>query len=356
MCSRMWLWWLCGCLVVLPLRGQRLFRVMSYNVENLFDTKDNPATDDQEYLPHGSRRWTSKRYEHKLQQIAKVIMAAGEWQDLSLIGLCEVENDSTLDHLCQRTPLRAQDYRYVISESDDPRGIRVALLYQRARFALEGQESLRIPFRDRQKRSRPLLHVWGRVVTGDTLDVFVCHFPSRSGGQLDSEGYRWDAARYLRRSCDSLYRVRQRPHLLIMGDFNDTPKDRSLVEGLKALPCPDSMVTMRGDSLMLYDLFAKRRVGQPEGSHKYQGSWSQLDHCVVDGSFLDPRSTLRVDLGGIRIFAADFLWTMDKTYLGRRPKRSYYGYQYEGGFSDHLPLVVDFYIPLPAERNSTTEQ
>ena len=355
MTPRMALLLLCALLGVRAACGQRLFRVVSYNVENLFDTQDNPLADDEEFLPQGQRHWTPKRYNHKLQQLAKVITAAGEWTEPALICLCEVENDSTLYHLCHRTPLRTQAYRYVCSDTDDPRGIRVALLYQRDQFALEGYESLRIPFRGGQKRSRPLLHVWGRVVTGDTLDVFVCHFPSRSGGQLESESFRLDAARHLRRACDSLYRLRRHPHLLVMGDLNDTPTDRSLLEGLKAQPYKPDLTFPKTDTLTLYNLFATRRTGQPEGSHKYQGSWSQLDHCLVDGSLLQADATFRLRPEGVRIFDADFLWTTDKTYLGRRPKRTFYGFTYEGGFSDHLPLIVDFYLHLPAEKEKDNE-
>ena len=355
MTHRMVLLLLCALLGRQTACGQRLFRVVSYNVENLFDTQDNPLADDEEFLPQGQRHWTPKRYYHKLQQLAKVITAAGEWTEPALIGLCEVENDSTLYHLCHRTPLRTQAYRYVCSDTDDPRGIRVALLYQRDQFALEGYESMRIPFRGGRKRSRPLLHVWGRVVTGDTLDVFVCHFPSRSGGQLESESFRMDAARYLRRACDSLYQLRRHPHLLVMGDLNDTPTDRSLLEGLKAHPYVSDLKTPVTDTLTLYNLFATKRAGQPEGSHKYQGAWSQLDHCLVDGSLLQADATFRLRLEGVRIFDADFLWTTDKTYLGRRPKRTFYGFTYEGGFSDHLPLIVDFYLHLPAEKEKDNE-
>ena len=355
MTFRLALFVLCAFIGVPSACGQRLFRVISYNVENLFDTQDNSLADDEEFLPQGQRHWTPKRYNHKLQQLAKVITAAGEWTEPALVGLCEIENDSTLYQLCHRTPLRAQAYRYVCSDTDDPRGIRVALLYQRDQFALVGYESLRIPFRGGRKRSRPLLHVWGRVVTGDTLDVFVCHFPSRSGGQLESESFRMDAARHLRRACDSLYQLRQHPHLIAMGDLNDTPTDRSLLEGLKAQPYTPKLTSPMTDTLTLYNLFATRRTGQPEGSHKYQGAWSQLDHCLVDGSVLQANATFRLRPEGVRIFDADFLWTTDKTYVGRRPKRTFYGFTYEGGFSDHLPLIVDFYLHLPAEKEKDNE-
>lgn len=353
--TRLLLLLLCALIGVRWAYGQQLFRVISYNVENLFDTQDNPLAEDEEFLPQGSHHWTPKRYYHKLQQIAKVITAAGEWTEPALIGLCEVENDSTLHHLCSRTPLRTQAYRYVCSDTDDPRGIRVALLYQRDQFALLGHTSLRIPFRGGKKRSRPLLHVWGKIATGDTLDVFVCHLPSRSGGQMESEPFRIDATRQLRKACDSLFLLRQHPHLVVMGDFNDTPTDRSLAEGLKAHAYTSDLITPATDTLTLYNLFATRRAGQPHGSHKYQGEWSQLDHVLVDASLLQGEAPFHVDPNGIRIFDADFLWTTDKRYQGRRPLRSFYGFTYEGGFSDHLPLIVDFYIHLSAEKEKDNE-
>ena len=111
-------------------KGQLPFRTMFYNVENLFDTADNPRTEDDEFLPSGVRRWTGKRYSHKLRQIARVITAAGGWDTPAIIGLCEVENDTVISHLLYRTPLRQQHYRYCLSDSRDRRGINVAFLYQ----------------------------------------------------------------------------------------------------------------------------------------------------------------------------------------------------------------------------------
>ncbi|MDR1980757.1 MAG: endonuclease [Tannerellaceae bacterium] len=305
-----------------------LFRVMSYNVENLFDTKDNPTTDDNEFLPSGSRRWTEGRYYHKLQQVAKVIHAAGEWDTPALIGLCEVENDTVLTHLLSRTPLKRQSYRYCISESRDRRGINVALLYQRDRFGYIGHCS--VPVVDQATGERPardILHVWGRLVTGDTLDVAVCHFPSKYGGEKESEGRRLNAAKTLRRLCDSLCRIRRTPHLLLMGDFNDPPESRC-------------MRLVAGDSLVnLFD--ASRRFELP-GSHKYQGEWSRLDQIVVSHNLTTGGSSLRLIPGSVRIFCPSFLFTKDKTWRGQRPKRTYYGFTYEAGYSDHLPVMADF--------------
>lgn len=322
---------------------QERFRIVSYNVENLFDCAHDTGKNDEEFLPAGARRWTQGRYYRKLSAVARVILACGEWDTPALVGLCEVENDSVVVHLLNRTPLRSQHYRYVMTHSADPRGIDVALLYQRDRFALIGSACYRPVFsRDRQKRSRDILHVWGRLVTGDTLDVFVCHFPSRYGGELASMPDRRDTALLLKEKTDSVLRGRRRPAVAIMGDFNDTPLDESVCEALEARrPEPP----YRADRL--YNLFYPP-VRQPvAGSHKYQGEWSQLDQFIVNGALLDPANTIRVVPGSVTVFTAPFLFTADKTHRGKRPKRTYYGFKYEGGYSDHLPIRMDFYLSSP---------
>jgi len=302
---------------------------MFYNVENLFDTVDNPETDDDEFTPNGARRWTPRRYNAHLQQTAKVINAVGEWDTPALVGLCEVENDSVVIHLLNRTPLRQQNYMYCITTGIDPRGINNVLLYQRDKFQYIDHQSKRIPFTQPDRRSRDILHVTGKIISGDTLDVFVCHFPSRSGGEKETEQARMDAARYLRQLCDSLYNIRTNPYLLVMGDFNDEPADKSIQMILNPTDSQRSLV----------HLFSDKKLLNHQGTYKYQGEWNQLDQMMISqsmASFLKDRSP--------RIFNAPFLMTSDRVYKGQRPKRIYYGFKYEGGFSDHLPIVVDFTI------------
>jgi len=314
------------------------FRVMWYNVENLFDTEDDPEKDDDEFLPSGNRRWTPKRYKHKLQQLAKVITAAGEWQTPALVGLCEVENDSVMMHLLNRTPLKNQYYRYSISKGSDKRGINVALLYQRDRFAWIGEESIFVQYgRAKEKPTRDILHVWGKVITGDTLDVFVCHFPSRSGGEKETEGYRRDACIQLYNVCDSIRTIRQSPYILVMGDLNDTPQDANILEVLKA-----RSPSLSDEYSLLIDLFADPNTFTFSGSHKYQGVWNQLDHILINPRFTDPQSSFRLIPESATLFTPSFLLKKDRTWNGLRPYRTYYGFRYEGGYSDHLPLIVDF--------------
>lgn len=344
------------------LTAQTEFRVMSYNVENLFDTQDDPDKEDNEYLPEGNRRWTNGRYYQKLQQIAKVICAAGEWDTPALVGLCEVENDSVLIHLLNRTPLKQQHYRYCITHGEDIRGINTALLYQRDKFGYLGQTEYPILFtRKQHKQTRNILHVWGNLITGNILDVFVCHFPSRYGGEKESEQGRFDAASTLRRICDSLYRIRPTAQILIMGDFNDTPEDISIRQILAADLFPkrmhpfsekDASSLEKGPTptLRLYNLYADRHSLNNPGSHKYQGEWSQLDHIIVSGSLITTNASMRLLPESVRIFNSPFLLTPDKTWRGVRPKRTYHGFRYEGGYSDHLPLVADFLLSLPINQ------
>ena len=334
-------------------RPQQLFRVMSYNVENLFDATDDPLKEDNDFLPSGSRHWTNGRYYHKLQQIAKVITAAGEWDTPALAGLCEVENDSVLIHLLRRTPLKQQHYRYCMTHGSDKRGINVALLYQRDKFGYAGHTEYPVRFsRKEHKPTRNILHAWGKIITGDTLDVFVCHFPSRYGGEKESETGRFDAARTLRSLYDSLQRVRIHPLILIMGDFNDTPEDRSITEFLAACPFGQKQRQSAPPVPLLFNLFTGPGKSNHPGTHKYQGEWNQLDQLFISANLADTTASMQLIPESRRIFNADFLLVNDKTWRGKRPCRTYYGYKYEGGYSDHLPLLADFRITVPPSHKT----
>ncbi|MDR1918168.1 MAG: endonuclease [Tannerellaceae bacterium] len=310
--------------------GQIPFRVMSYNVENLFDTCDDPETDDNEFLPSSGRRWSPFRYKHKLRQIAQVISAVGEWDTPALVGLCEVENDSVLTHLVSRTPLRSQGYRYCLTQGSDGRGVNVALLYQRDKFRYIGHRSVEIRFKSAAMRpTRDILHVWGEISSGDTLDVLVCHFPSKYGGEKESEGRRWEAARRLRSLCDSLAQARLSPWQILMGDFNESPES-------------DCMQLLVGASHL--NLFAGGKAASTGGSQKYQGVWNQLDQIIILRRMKHPQAPIRFVAGSARTYAESFLLTDDKTWRGKRPLRTYHGFKYEAGYSDHLPVVADFLI------------
>lgn len=320
----------------LPLSAQMPFRIMEYNVENLFDCEDDSLKNDEEFLPGATGRWTYTRYHDKLTKIAKVIAAAGEERVPDLVALCEVENERVLIDLTQRSPLREVAYRFIVTDSPDWRGIDVALLYQPASFRLLAWRAIPVSLeRFHHPPTRDILHVTGQVVTGDTLDVFVCHMPSRYGGQKESEPCRLFAASLLRAQVDSLMAVRKVPRLLITGDFNDYPHNASLSQVLRAQqPAGET-----ADDRTLYNLMAGRKH---EGTYRYRGEWGILDQLIVSGRLLSEEEVFSTSCERVRILRFPFLMTEDERYGGPMPFRTYLGPRYLGGYSDHLPVLAEF--------------
>ncbi|MDR0412824.1 MAG: endonuclease [Dysgonamonadaceae bacterium] len=320
--------------------AQHPFRVMFYNVENLFDVEDEPGKQDDEFTPGGFRHWNNHRYYRKLNNLAKVITSLGEWETPALIGMCEVENEKTVDDLTLHTPLKKMSYRYVMTDSDDARGIDVALLYQRDRFKYLAHNCLPVVLPGApQRKTRDILHVTGEVATGDTLDVFVCHFPSRRGGEQESAPKRRHAATVVRAEVERLTSVRLRANIVIMGDFNDEPSSGSLSEGLEAI-LPEAGT--KNDRTKLYNLFLPVEKASRRGSFKFRGEWNLLDQVIVSGDLLNPLHPFRALPETATVFQADFLLTRDASHGGKRPRKTFHGYRYEGGYSDHLPVFVDF--------------
>jgi predicted extracellular nuclease len=306
--------------------AQEAFRVMFYNCENFFDVSDDPLKNDEDFLPTSSHFWTFGRYKEKQRNVAKVITAVGGWDAPVLVGLCEVENDSVIYTLTHFSPLRELNYRFVITNSPDRRGIDVALLYQRDQFKLLSSISHRINL---PRPTRDILHVTGQIKNGDTLDVFVCHFPSRLGGENETEELRATVAKELRKQADSINLVRKSPSILMMGDFNDYPTNESLQTILGAKSSSDS--TSSYVNLML-PLIGKEGIG----SHKFEADWGILDQIMVNRKLLKHVKNFTGN-----VFNADFLLEDDTKFGGKRPLRTYSGFKYVGGYSDHLPVWVD---------------
>lgn len=325
----------------------QVLRLMTYNVENLFDTCRDERIADEEFLPGSERQWTSLRYWKKVGQISRVIAAAGGLTPIDIVVLCEVENDSVLRDLTERTRLNRFGYRFLSTSSHDLRGLDVALLYQPLRFKILSCISLPVPFRqDKERPTRDVLYVTGRTFSGDTLDIFACHFPSRRGGANSTSAYRERAANVVRHAADSVLRLRVNPSVVIMGDFNDEPRERSFVRGMKAVGVsklsekPSARYVILSDTLTAYD-------GQIQGTYRFKGRWNRLDHVVVNREMIGRSSGLRYAKGGCRILAFPFL--LEKT-SGDNPvlqlNRTYLGSYYHGGTSDHLPLILELVIDL----------
>ena len=315
---------------------QQEFRVLEYNVENLFDCLDDTLKNDEEFLPTSPRTWTPERFQDKLNKIAKVILASAGTQVPDLVGLCEVENDYCVEQLVSNSPLKDAGYEFAMTTSPDQRGIDVVLLYQPATFRHLNTQTIRVDSEKLNARpTRDILHVSGRIITGDTLDVFVCHMPSRAGGQEKSEPYRMFACNYLRQAADSVMAERRNPNVIIMGDFNDYPNNRSITEVVGASR-PGNKIEKTG----LYNLMD----GKEGGTYRYRGEWGTLDQMIVNGHMLEGSTTVSVDYNDAQIVKYPFLLEEDDRYGGEVPSRTYWGKKYHGGYSDHLPVLMTFRI------------
>jgi len=313
------------------------FKIMFYNVENLFDTINNPETNDEDFTPNGTRLWDTYKYYKKINQISKVIKAVGKWNPPAIVGLAEIENVNVLNALAIAPALRKFGYRYVHQDSKDKRGIEVALLYKPSQFEPLFYQAIPIVFKtEKEKILRDILYVKGIAGGKDTLSFFVNHWSSRLGGVLESEPYRMFAAQCLRHFTDSLIKQNPREKLIIMGDFNDYPNNKSLCEYLGA-----QIDSAKIRHSQLINLAAKYKYFENIGTHKVNGTWGCLDQMIVSNGLYFPQSGYYTNYDNFSIFREDFLLMDDEVNLGKKPFRTYNGFVYQGGFSDHLPVYID---------------
>lgn len=319
----------------------RELSVLCYNVENLFDTIDDPRTDDNAFLPSGAYHWTPLRYWRKLGRIAEVIARSGGFRFPALVGLVEVENERVVRDLAQHTTLAKAGYRYVLTSGRDPRGIDVALLYRPEVFALQRRQEYNVRIeREPERHLRHFLLATGRI-EDQTLHILLCHLPSRREGARHTEPYRRAVTKRMRQICDSLYKTNPAAHILLMGDFNGEPSEAATTIDLDArLELPASPSPLPQNELRLYNLSASAPEGTPPGSYYYRGRWEQIDQFIVSESLLSSDSKLRYQAKSAHSYAP--------RYLGHRPRcvgffapwATYRGSRYMGGYSDHYPIYL----------------
>lgn len=309
-----------------------LLLVMFWNVENYFDTYDNPSTTDEEFTPTGDNRWGRARFEKKRDDIAKtILLAADQYGDLpALIGLAEVENAFVLQELLEETPLARTQYKYIHKDSPDSRGIDVALLYREELFTPLETKHIGFSF-----PTRDVLYTKGVVNGLDTLHIMVNHWPSKRGNEESSGRKREYVSLKVSHVVDSILLRNPAANIVLMGDFNDTPASSPL------------------KNLGQLTNLAKWADGA-EGSYKYRESWSMIDQFLVSENLIREESSINGKNEAFRpqwiythrnmeIFAPEALFAEDATYMGVKPKRTYSGPRYLGGISDHLPVVFKLY-------------
>ena len=289
-------------------------QIFCWNLENYFDPYDHPATADEAFTPGGEHHWTRRKYEAKRNLIAKTIIASAErfgGQMPAIVGLCEVENAKVLKALVEESPLAAQRYRSVHRESPDPRGIDVALLYDPERVRLLDFEFITI----KEFATREILYA--KVALPDTLHVFVNHWPSKYSGAKASEARRQAVCTALLHKLDSLHRSDSAAAVLLMGDFNATPREPSVMR-----------LTTEGG--------LKNITPKKGGTIRFKGKWEMIDQMLAS-----PAAAQKI--GPAEVFRPSFLLEDDKSFMGEKPRRTNVGPRYNAGASDHLPIIADIY-------------
>lgn len=316
------------CMVALPIGAQRRFSMLTYNCENAFDTIDSPHHNDEEFLPDGSYHWTRYRYSRKLKHIAQVVLAANTDNPVDIVCLQVVEGDSVCHNLIHNTMLSRVGYKYLCSNKSDRRGVGVAFLYYPMTFQLLSHDAVFLKNNVEESAdavsAREILHVAGLVNNCDTIDVYCVHLPSQLGGNA---GYlnRVRLLNKLSQHIDSVVSIRVNPNIIIAGDFNTTPSSSEMKKLLTQTRHP------------LRNMMSHRKGG----SYKYQGAWSWLDQIIVSQSMLSNKNNLYVKESSIGELKLSALMEADETWGGQKPYRTFRGPSYAGGYSDHLPVVMN---------------
>ena len=294
------------CVMQSAVLAQDSLTIVSYNVENLFDCEHDTLKNDSSFLPHGLHHWNYHHYQTKLNRIAQVLVNISGWESAALVGLCEVENKRCLRDLCYR--LRRFHYQYVHYESDDERGIDVALLYDSTKVKILNSKTLCVPLEN--DVTRDILYVKALIEGKDTLHAMVCHLPSQLGGSATTSKKRQIAKQVIQNEINTILHVQPKANVVVMGDMNSEAIDDLL--GMNNL-----MIDLEKEGI---------------GTHKYQGMWSCLDQFYVSSAL---KNTTRAS-----VFSPEWLLEKDTKYLDYQPKRTYVGYRYHNGYSDHLPIVL----------------
>ena len=334
---------LTGLFAVLLAAGfaQKPYKVVFYNFENLFDTINDPGVNDTEFTPEGPKKWNSYKYNKKIGNLERVLFdIASADQDFPIvIGVSEIENRSVMEDVIATPKLAKGNYRIVHFDSPDARGVDVGFYYRPDVFKLEGSAAVPFHMPDNPDfRTRDFVTMWG-TIEGEPFYFVVCHWPSRLGGQAASEPKRLAAATRVRELVDSVQQANPATKVVVMGDLNDDATDRSIVECLGAKGKLNEVTY--GD--MFNPFIAMLKAGY--GSLAYRDDWNLFDNIIVSEN-LATGSTGELKLqrvgdtkfyGGI--FRRPYMIQKEDQYKGY-PLRTFVGNNFQGGFSDHLPVYI----------------
>lgn len=327
------------------------FVVGFYNLENLFDTYDDPVKNDAEYLPDGKNKWTPAKYKKKVSNMARVIKEMAKenkcWH--TLLGVAEIENRAVLEDLVMEPAIRDANYQIVHYDSPDRRGVDVALLYNPDEFTYLDSESIPYTFdsptidfimpKENQEyfKTRDVLMVHG-LIAGEEVAVYVAHLPSRAGDKKGSFQLRDRGGEIIYEHAMMMQKKYPGIKIMAMGDMNDNPTDTSMAKYLHGRETTEEVTDI--DFFCPFTSMLKAGYG----TLGYRGVWSIYDLILVNNNLVNvPDGTLRIKKLGNgfygRVFKKPFLITQKGQYKGY-PYRTFSGGAFIGGYSDHLPTYI----------------
>lgn len=320
---------------------EKQYTVMFYNVENLFDVYDDPNILDDEFLPEGPKNWTESKYKKKLSNIEQVLFAVASANKSfpTIIGVSEIENRRVLDDVVSQPKLAKANYQIVHYDSPDARGVDVALFYRPDQFKYLWSTPIKTVIPDRPDfRTRDILAVCG-TIDGELFLIFVNHWPSRRGGNEASEYLRVGAAQTLKNYIEYQQILHPDVKIIIMGDLNDDPVDKSIYETLGAKG-KTSEVKPFG---LFNPFYAMLKAGY--GSLGYDDAWNIFDNIIINENLLNATTgELKIQKAPKSkyygtIFKRTFMVQQEGQYKNY-PLRTYSGNTFMGGYSDHFPVFI----------------
>lgn len=321
--------------------AQKPIKVVFYNVENLFDTINDPEIHDEEFTPTGAKKWNAAKYNKKLSNIERVFfdIASIDKDFPAIIGVAEIENRSVLEDIVSCPKLAPANYRIVHYDSPDKRGVDVAMFYRPDIFKLQGSKAVKTVIPELEDFfTRDILTAWG-TIHGEPVYFMVVHWPSRLRGKEQSEYLRVAAGKQMKAIADSVLRADDDTRIIIMGDFNDDPTDKSMLQALGA------KISTKGlEDTDLFNPFGEMlKAGY--GTLAYGDAWNIFDNIVVSGNMIDEDDGLLLMKSPKskyygNIFKQSYMIQKQGQYKGY-PLRTYIGNNFQGGFSDHLPVYIN---------------
>ena len=304
------------------------YTIAFYNLENLFDTIDDPKTLDDDFTPKGKKHWTVKRYKQKINKLARVISQLGtekSFHSPAIVGIVEVENRRVLEDLVQNRNLKNEHYGIAHYDSPDERGIDVALLYKKELFEFLTSETFPLLLTDENGErdyTRDVLLVKGNL-NGELVHILVNHWPSRRTGGNETEDKRIKAAELNTHIIESIYSENEHAKVIIMGDFNDDPTSKSIKQHLVSNRFYNPMESL---------------INKGEGTLNYKKTWHFFDQIIFSRNFFEIEQN-KHSFKYAEVYDKHFLKEWKGKYKGN-PFRTYIGKWYHGGFSDHFPVFV----------------